>query len=72
MTERNTPRIPDPQGTLAGMPYDWRRPTAQRLRDRMWNPDDPRVFTPKAFGMGWDINLYRLLRPRGGKAGAQR
>ncbi|WP_040796598.1 DUF5808 domain-containing protein [Nocardia higoensis] len=72
MTERNNPHIPEPQGTLAGMPYDWRPPTAQRMRARWWNPNDPRLFTPKAFGWGWDLNLYRVLHPRGGKAEAGR
>ena len=54
-------------GQFLGIPYDWRRPTVARLRERVWNPDDPRVFTPKTFGWGWDINfgrLWRLLRER--------
>lgn len=45
-------------GTWPGVPYDWRRPTKARLRSRWWNPDDPRFFTPKAFGWGYDLNLY--------------
>ena len=48
-------------GTFLGVPYDWRRPTVARAKSRLWNPDDPRLFTPKAFGWGWDINLARLL-----------
>ncbi|MGZ4338749.1 MAG: DUF5808 domain-containing protein [Gaiellaceae bacterium] len=48
-------------GRFLGIPYDWRRPTAARVKSRWWNPDDPRVLTPKAFGWGWDLNFARLL-----------
>ena len=33
-----------------------------RLKQRWWNPAEPRLFTPKTFGWGYDINLARLLR----------
>jgi Family of unknown function (DUF5808) len=55
---RNPPRT----GRFLWAPYDWRRPTIARVKSRWWNPDEPRLFTPKAFGWGWDINLARLLR----------
>ena len=55
--------VPAPQGHVAGVPFDFRRPTLSKLRSRWWNPEDSRVFTPKTFGMGWDINLYRLVHP---------
>jgi hypothetical protein len=29
----------------------------------MWNPDDPRILTPKTFGWGLDLNCYWLLHP---------
>jgi hypothetical protein len=51
-------------GRFLGMPYDWRRPTVQRVKQRMWNPDDPRLLTPRAFGWGYDLNVYRLLHRR--------
>jgi Family of unknown function (DUF5808) len=51
-------------GKFLGVPYDWRRPTLARIRERWWNRSDPRLFTPKAFGWGFDINLARLLRRR--------
>ena len=54
---------PQPQGRLAGMPYDWRRPTAARIKARWWNPGDPRLFTPKAFGWGYALNFYWLVHP---------
>jgi uncharacterized membrane protein len=52
------------RGTFLGIPYDWRRPTVRRVKSRWWNPSDRRLFTPKAFGWGWDINVARLLRRR--------
>jgi hypothetical protein len=49
-------------GTIAGVvPYDLRRPTLQRFKARWWNPADSRIFTPRAFGVGWDVNFGRLL-----------
>jgi hypothetical protein len=51
------------EGTFLGIPYDWRRPTRARYRSRAWNPDDPRLFTPKAVGWGYGINFHRLLHP---------
>jgi hypothetical protein len=53
------------QGRVAGIPYDLRPPTAARVRQRVWNPDDPRVLTPHAFGIGWTVNLGRLARRAG-------
>jgi hypothetical protein len=55
------PQVPEPQGHVAGVPYDFRKPTVARTAARWWNPDDPRLFTPKAYGAGWDINFYWLF-----------
>lgn len=52
----------DVQGYLWGLPYDLRRPTAERYRRRWWNEDDRRVLTPKSFGLGYAINLYEVGR----------
>jgi hypothetical protein len=54
---------PAPPGRVAGLPYDFRRLTASRIRARAWNPGDPRVFTPKAFGWGLGVNWYWLVHP---------
>ena len=62
-TVEGSDAVPAPQGRIAGVPFDFRRPSLSKLRARWWNPDDPRVFTPKTFGMGWDINLHRLVHP---------
>jgi hypothetical protein len=63
MGDRDGSQVPEPQGHFAGLPYDWRRLTAARAKARWWNPDDPRLLTPKAFGWGLDLNLYWILHP---------
>ena len=52
-------------GTLMKMPYDFRAPTPKKIRDRMWNPDDDRIVTPGAFGVGWWLNLYQVAKKLG-------
>ncbi len=47
-------------GTIMGIPYDLRPPTIERIRERVWNPDNPRIVVPRVFGAGWTINLGRL------------
>jgi Family of unknown function (DUF5808) len=42
------------------VPYDFRPPTWARLRDSLWAPDNPQLFPPRAFGVGWGINLGRV------------
>lgn len=52
-------------GAFLGIPYDWRWPTLDVLRERLWNPADRRVLTPHVFGWGWSVNLpaaWRRLR----------
>ncbi|CCF82655.1 DUF5808 domain-containing protein [Nitrolancea hollandica] len=48
-------------GRTFGMPYDLRFPTLERVQERWWNPNDERIFTPKTFGVGWDVNLYQVI-----------
>ncbi|MFC1946163.1 DUF5808 domain-containing protein [Chloroflexota bacterium] len=43
------------------IPYDFRMPTLERIRDSYWNPDTDRIFTPEVFGLGWAINIYALV-----------
>jgi hypothetical protein len=47
-------------GEVGGVPYDFRRPTAEKLRRSAWDPDNPEVFVPHAFGVGWSVNFARL------------
>ncbi len=53
---------PGHTGRYLGLPYDWRRPTWDRIRSRLWNPDDVRIWVPKAFGWGYDLNFHALGR----------
>jgi Family of unknown function (DUF5808) len=49
-------------GTFLGIPYDWRRKGyTARLKERWWNPADPRLITPRALGWGYALNFARLL-----------
>jgi len=55
---------PEPQRTWEGrvfgvVPYDFRPPTWQRIRDAYWNPESDRLFSDRVFGVGWAVNLYR-------------
>ena len=48
------------EGRVLGVvPYDFRPPTWQRIRDAYWNPDSERLFSDRVFGVGWAVNLYR-------------
>jgi hypothetical protein len=51
-------------GTILGIPYDFRRPTVEKLRNTVWNKDTSKIFVPHAFGIGWSINLYPLVHPK--------
>ena len=47
-------------GKVFGLvPYDFRPPTWKRLEEAYWNPEDPRLFTDRPFGIGWAINFFR-------------
>lgn len=63
-------RLPKDERTWHGtvevpVPFEFRRPSVDRLRDSVWNPADDRLFVPMAFGVGWSVNVARLLRRRG-------
>ena len=49
-------------GKVAGMvPYDFRLPDVDRLKETFWNQYESRVIVPHVFGVGWTVNLYSLL-----------
>ena len=49
-------------GKVAGIvPYDLRRPTFRRLLASVWSPDDSRILMPYGFGVGWTVNVGRLV-----------
>jgi hypothetical protein len=48
-------------GRVGGVvPYEFRPPSVNRLRDAWWNPEDPRLIGDTAFGVGWTVNLARV------------
>ncbi|HVS86445.1 MAG TPA: DUF5808 domain-containing protein [Gaiellaceae bacterium] len=54
-------------GRFLGLPFDWRRPSAQKIKSRAWDPANPHLFVPKAYGWGYSINFARLLGRRPNK-----
>lgn len=47
-------------GRVFGMvPYDFRPPTWERIRDAYWNPESDELFSDRVFGVGWAVNLYK-------------
>ena len=50
--------------TFFGVPMSWEWNVPKMLRN-VWNPDDERVFPPKVFGIGWDVNGHALMRRLG-------
>ena len=55
-------------GSVLGVPYDFRWPSARRVRAAWRNPEDRRLFTPRDFGVGWALNLARLRDLASGRA----
>jgi len=49
------------QGKVGFIPYDFRLPTIEQLKEAYWNPHEHRVFTDQVFGIGWAINFHALL-----------
>jgi hypothetical protein len=49
-------------GRVANVPYDFRTPSPLRIKRSFWSPDDPRVIVPRAFGVGWSVNLAALVQ----------
>ena len=47
-------------GRMMGVPYDLRRPTWRRVQESWWDPQDPRLVTPRVLGVGWSLNLGRM------------
>lgn len=59
-------RLPSEERTWHGsvanfVPYDFRIPTLARVRERMWAPGSRELLTPAIFGVGWTLNLGRLI-----------
>ena len=56
-------------GRLLGVvPYDFRVPSLDRLRQAYWNPHSPKLFTDRPLGVGWSVNIPTALRRIGVRA----
>jgi hypothetical protein len=53
-----------PQGWFRGMPFNWSRMTREETGKGTWDPEDPRVITPKNYGWGYGINFAALFKRR--------
>jgi uncharacterized protein DUF5808 len=53
-----------PQGWFRGMPFNWSGLSRENVGKGLWDPDDPRVLTPKNYGWGYGINFAALVGRR--------
>lgn len=58
---------PEEQRTWTGkvwgvVPYDFRPPTWERIRESYWDPENRSLFTPALLGVGWTVNLARAAQ----------
>jgi hypothetical protein len=55
---RKPPEARTWNGKVAGVvPYDFRVPTLDHLRDAYWSPESDRVFSENVVGVGWAVNV---------------
>ena len=59
---RRSPEARSWQGRIAGVPYDFRPPTRERLIGSVWQPESYELLLPHGFGVGWSVNLAQLQR----------
>ena len=55
-------RTKQSHGRYYNVPFEFRIPTIERAKKRVWNPSDRRLFTPNIFGVGWTLNLHEAAR----------
>ena len=48
-------------GRVGFIPYDFRPPTIQKIKDTFWNPESTSVFMLEICGVGWAVNFHALL-----------
>ena len=50
-------------GRVAGaIPYDFRVPTIDKVREAYWAPESDRVFSDRVIGVGWAVNIPTAAR----------
>ena len=50
------------EGKFLGMPMRWER---TKIFKNLWNKEDDRIFLPKYFGVGWDLNFHAIIKRAG-------
>jgi hypothetical protein len=59
---RTPPADREWHGNVAGfVPYDFRAPTVARFKERLWAPENEHLITPQPFGVGWTVNVGRVV-----------
>ena len=58
---RTPPEEREWNGVLGFVPYDFRVPTLARVKERMWDPENAHLINPRVFGVGWTLNVGRLV-----------
>jgi hypothetical protein len=53
-----------PQGWWRGLPFNWSPLSKDEVGKGVWDPDDPRVVTPKNYGWGYGVNFASLFKRR--------
>lgn len=48
-------------GNVGFIPYDFRMPTIERIKEGYWNTESDKIFSAEVWGIGWAINIYALL-----------
>jgi hypothetical protein len=52
-------------GKVLLVPYDFRLPTWERIKETYWNPYESHILVPMVFGLGWTVNLFSLFENLG-------
>lgn len=60
---RKPPAQRDWHVTLWGfLPHDLRPPTLRRAYASFWAAEDPHLFRPRVWGVGWTVNVARVAK----------
>lgn len=60
---RKPPPLRTWHGKVAGIvPYDFRVPTLERLKQAYWDPESDVVFSEHVWGVGWAVNVPVFTR----------
>ncbi|MEZ0449322.1 DUF5808 domain-containing protein [Cellulomonas sp. ICMP 17802] len=58
---RTPPEEREWHGVVGFVPYDFRVPTFERFKERFWDPEGAHLLSPRVFGVGWTLNVGRIV-----------